>query len=146
MTIGLTWRRTARRIKRLKEGVLTISPDYSNRPTPDFLALSDLEFKPVHCWPPFYPRYFGYYERAITIYTHTSDQYSVFGTRVISCSPSEALYVLDGLLENDTVLRPREHYTDTHGFTEQLFGLCFLLGYSFIPAAARSGGPTTLQN
>jgi TnpA family transposase len=81
----------------------------------------------------FYPRYFGYCERAITIFTHTSDQYSVFGTRVISCSPREALYVLDGLLENDTVLRPREHYTDTHGFTEQLFGLCFLLGYSFMP-------------
>jgi len=81
----------------------------------------------------FYLRYFGYYERAITIYTHTSDQYSVFGTRVISCSPREALYVLDGLLENDTILRPREHYTDTHGFTEQLFGLCFLLGYSFMP-------------
>jgi TnpA family transposase len=81
----------------------------------------------------FYPRYFGYYERAVTIYTHTSDQYSVFGTRVISCSPREALYVLDGLLENDTILRPREHYTDTHGFTEQLFGLCFLLGYSFMP-------------
>src|ERR1700752_2595491 len=40
MTIGLTWRRTARRIKRLKEGVLTISPDYSDRPTPDFFALS----------------------------------------------------------------------------------------------------------
>ena len=40
MTIGLTWRRTARRIKRLKEGVLTISPNYSDRPTPDFLALS----------------------------------------------------------------------------------------------------------
>ena len=39
-TIGHTWRRTARRIKRLKEAVLTISPDYSDRPTPDFLALS----------------------------------------------------------------------------------------------------------
>ena len=42
MTIGLTWRRTARRIKRLKEGVLTISRD-SDRPTPDFLALSVLD-------------------------------------------------------------------------------------------------------
>jgi len=41
--------------------------------------------------------------------------------------------VLDGLLENDTILRPREHFTDTHGFTEQLFGLCYLLGYSFMP-------------
>jgi len=33
------------------------------------------------------------------VYTHTSDQYSVFGTRIISCSPREALYVPDGLLE-----------------------------------------------
>ena len=81
----------------------------------------------------FYPRYFGFYERAITVYTHVSDQSAVFAARAISCSPREAIYVLDGLLENDTVLRPREHYTDTHGYTEQLFGLCYLLGFSFMP-------------
>lgn len=80
----------------------------------------------------FYPRYFGYYERAVTVYTHLSDQYSVFGTRVISCSPREALYVLDGLLENNTILRLREHYTDTHGFTEHIFALSYLLGYSLL--------------
>ena len=74
-----------------------------------------------------------HYERAIALYTHTSDQYSVFGTRVISCSPREALYGLDGLLENNTVLRLREHYTDTHGFTEHIFALSYLLGYSFMP-------------
>jgi TnpA family transposase len=79
-----------------------------------------------------YP-YFGYYDRAITVYTHTSDQFSVFGSRAISCSAREALYVLDGLLENDTILRPREHSTDTHGYTEHLFGLCYLLGFSFMP-------------
>src|SRR5262249_52266629 len=81
----------------------------------------------------FYPRYFGYYERAFTIYSHVSNQFSVLSTQVISCAPREALYVLDGLLQNDTLLRPREHYTDTHGFTEQLFALCYLLGYSFMP-------------
>ena len=81
----------------------------------------------------FYPRYFGFYDRAVTVYTHTSDQFSVFAERTISCSVREAIYVLDGLLENDTILRPREHYTDTHGFTEQLFGLCYLLGFSFMP-------------
>ena len=81
----------------------------------------------------FYPRYFGYYDRAISVYTHVSDQFSAFSARAISCSPREAIYVLDGLLENDTLLRPREHYTDTHGFTEQLFGLCYLLGISFMP-------------
>jgi TnpA family transposase len=79
------------------------------------------------------PRYFGYYDRALTMYTHLSDQWSVYGTRIISCTAREALYVLDGRLENDTVLRPKEHYTDTHGFTEQLFGLCYLLGFQFMP-------------
>jgi TnpA family transposase len=48
----------------------------------------------------------------------------VLGTRITSCSPREALFVLEGLLENNTVLRLREHYTDTHGFTEHIFGLC----------------------
>ena len=44
MTIGLTWRRTARRIKRLKEAVLTISSDYSDRLTLDFLAFSNYRY------------------------------------------------------------------------------------------------------
>lgn len=25
------------------------------------------------------------------------------------------------------------HTTDAHGFTEQIFGLCFLLGFAFMP-------------
>ncbi len=81
----------------------------------------------------YYPRYYGYYEKAIGLYTHVSDQYSVFSTKVISCSPREALYVLDGLLENNTILQIREHTTDTHGFTEMIFALCHLLGFYFMP-------------
>lgn len=81
----------------------------------------------------YYPRYYGYYEKAIGIYTHVSDQYSVFSTKIISCSPREALYVLDGLLENNTVLKIREHTTDTHGYTEIVFALCHLLGFYFMP-------------
>jgi TnpA family transposase len=81
----------------------------------------------------YYPRYYGYYEKAIGIYTHVSDQYAVFSTKVISCSPREALYVLDGLLENNTILKIREHTTDTHGYTEIIFALCHLLGYYFMP-------------
>jgi TnpA family transposase len=81
----------------------------------------------------YYPRYYGYYEKAIGIYTHVSDQDAVFSTQVISCSPREALYVLDGLLNNNTVLQIREHTTDTHGFTEIVFALCHLLGFYFMP-------------
>jgi len=81
----------------------------------------------------YYPRYYGYYEKAIGIYTHVSDQYSVFSTKVISCSPREALYVLDGLLENNTILKAMRHTTDTHGYTEIIFALCYLLGIYFMP-------------
>jgi TnpA family transposase len=81
----------------------------------------------------YYPRYYGYYQKAIGIYTHVSDQYSVFSTKVISCSPREALYVLDGLLENNTILQLHKHTTDTHGYTELIFALCYLLGYEFMP-------------
>jgi TnpA family transposase len=80
-----------------------------------------------------YPRYFGYYDRALTVYTHVADQHSVFHTQVIACSVREATYVLDGLLDNDTILRPKEHFVDQHGYTDQLFGLCHLLGYSLMP-------------
>lgn len=81
----------------------------------------------------FYPRYFGYYDRALALYTHTSDQHSVYATQAISCAPREAGYVLGGILDNDTVLAIREHASDTHGFTEHLFGLCALLGITFMP-------------
>jgi TnpA family transposase len=80
-----------------------------------------------------YPRYFGYYDRAVTVYTHVVDQHSVFHIQVIACSVHEATYVLDGLLDNDTVLRPKEHFVDQHGYTDQLFGLCHLPGYSLMP-------------
>ena len=52
---------------------------------------------------------------------------------MISCSPREALYVLDGLLENNTILQVKRHTTDTHGYTEIIFALCHLLGYEFMP-------------
>src|SRR5262245_39900685 len=31
------------------------------------------------------------------------------------------------------ILRPKEHFVDQHGYTDQLFGLCHLLGYSLMP-------------
>jgi TnpA family transposase len=80
-----------------------------------------------------YPRYFGYYDQALQLYTHTSDQSSVYGTQAISCGPREAGYVLGGILDNDTALAIREHTSDTNGFTEHLFGLCVLLGINFMP-------------
>jgi len=81
----------------------------------------------------FYPRYYGYYNKAVSIYTHISDQHSVFSSQVISCSVREATYVLTGLLSHGSDLQIDTHTTDTHGFTELVFALCYLLGFSFCP-------------
>jgi TnpA family transposase len=81
----------------------------------------------------FYPRYCGYYDKIIGIYTHTSDQFSVYNTEAISCSPRESLHVVDGFLNNNTILSIREHTTDTAGYTEHIFALCFLLNIKFMP-------------
>jgi TnpA family transposase len=78
------------------------------------------------------PRYFGY-GRGITFYTWTSDQYSQFGTKVISTTVRDATYVLDEILDNETELTIREHTTDTDGYTDLVFGLFDLLGMRFSP-------------
>ena len=68
-------------------------------------------------------------------YTHVSGRYGPFHTQVIAATVSEAPYVLDGLMHHvhQTDLRIREHYTDTAGATEHVFGLCCLLGFQFAP-------------
>ncbi len=69
------------------------------------------------------------------VYTHVSGRYSPFHTRVIAATVSEAPYVLDGLMHHvhQTDLRVGEHYTDTAGATDHVFGLCCLLGFQFAP-------------
>ncbi|GHL45041.1 hypothetical protein ECZU28_50360 [Escherichia coli] len=45
----------------------------------------------------------------------------------------DSTYVLDGLLYHESDLRIEEHYTDTAGFTDHVFGLMHLLGFRFAP-------------
>jgi TnpA family transposase len=68
-------------------------------------------------------------------YTHVSGRYGPFHTQVIAATVSEAPYVLDGLMHHvhQTDLRIREHFTDTAGATDHVFGLCCLLGFLFAP-------------
>lgn len=69
----------------------------------------------------------------VTFYTHVSDQYAPFHTKVISTNIRDATHVLDGLLYHESDLQIEEHYTDTSGFTEHVFALCHLLGFRFAP-------------
>lgn len=72
-------------------------------------------------------------EPGVQFYTHVSDQYAPFHTRVINATVRDATYVLDGLLYHESDLRIEEHYTDTAGFTDHVFGLMHLLGFRFAP-------------
>ncbi|WP_158679995.1 MULTISPECIES: Tn3 family transposase [Deinococcus] len=72
-------------------------------------------------------------EPGVLFYTHVSDQYAPFHTKVITTNVRDALHVLDGLLYHLSELKIREHYTDTAGYTEQVFALCHLLGFRFAP-------------
>ena len=65
-------------------------------------------------------------------YTHISDQYAPFHTKVINATV-DATHVLDGLLYHESGLKGEEHYTDTAGFTDHVFALCHLLGFRFAP-------------
>jgi len=78
------------------------------------------------------PRYFGY-GRGITFYSWTSDQYSQYGTKVISATVRDATYILDEILDNETELTILEHTSDTDGYTDLVFGLFDLLGMRFCP-------------
>ena len=71
-------------------------------------------------------------EPGIKIYTHLSDHFGSFHSRIVSATASEAPYVLDGLLLHGSGLLPREHYTDTGGATDHVFALFHLLGYRFM--------------
>lgn len=72
-------------------------------------------------------------EPGVLFYTHISDRYAPFYTKVIAATLGEAAHVLDGLMMHESSVDIREHYTDTGGAVERVFALCHLLGYRFIP-------------
>lgn len=69
----------------------------------------------------------------VQFYTHISNQYAPFHTKVVSATVRDATHVLDGLLYHESDLRIEEHYTDTAGFTDHVFALMHLLGFRFAP-------------
>ena len=69
---------------------------------------------------------------AVTAYTFIDSRHFLFHSNVISSSEREAAYVIDGLIQND-IVKSDIHSTDTHGYTELIFGVTHLLGFSFAP-------------
>ncbi len=76
-------------------------------------------------------KYFGS-DKGSTVYTFIDERQALFYSTVISASEREAAYVLDGITHND-VVKSDIHSTDTHGFTESIFGATHFMGTSFAP-------------
>ena len=84
-------------------------------------------------------KYFGS-GRGITYYNFSSDQYAGFHNIVIPGTLRDSIYILAGLLEQQTGLQPQEIMADTAGASDVMFGLFWLLGYQFSPRLADVGG------
>jgi len=66
-------------------------------------------------------------------YYHVSDTYITLFSSFIACGVWEAIYILDGLLENRSEIRPDTLHADTQGQSEPVFGLAYLLGIQLMP-------------
>lgn len=76
-------------------------------------------------------KYFGT-DKGVVAYTFIDESHRLFHSQVINVNERESGYVIDGLLNNNAV-KSDIHSTDTHGFTEVVFGLTHLLGFAFAP-------------
>jgi TnpA family transposase len=84
------------------------------------------------------PKYF-HTGRGVTYYNFTSDQFTGFHAIVVPGTIRDSLFILEGLLEQETGLRPHEIMSDTAGYSDLVFGLFWLLGYPFSPRLADFG-------
>lgn len=66
-------------------------------------------------------------------YYHVSDTYVALVSNFISCGAHESVYLLDGIIENDTDIKPNKVHGDSWAQSEVLFGVASLLSISIMP-------------
>ncbi|NME72865.1 Tn3 family transposase [Flammeovirga aprica] len=66
-------------------------------------------------------------------YYHVSDTYIALFSHFIPCGVYEAVFVLDGIINNTSSIQPNKIHGDTHAQNEAIFGLSYLLGIQLMP-------------
>jgi TnpA family transposase len=61
-----------------------------------------------------------------------NDNIALF-SHFIPCGVREAVYILDGLMKNASEIQPEIVHSDSHGQSEAVFGLAYLLGIDLMP-------------
>jgi TnpA family transposase len=76
-------------------------------------------------------KYFGQ-DKGVSAYNFIDERHFGFHSTVFSSAEREAAYVIDGLMHNE-VVKSDIHSTDTHGYSEAIFAVTHLLGFTFAP-------------
>lgn len=66
-------------------------------------------------------------------YYHVSDKYIALFSHFIPCGVYEAVYILDGLINNQSDIQPDTLHGDTQAQSTPVFGLAHLLGIDLMP-------------
>lgn len=66
-------------------------------------------------------------------YYHVSDTYIALFSHFIPCGVYEAVYILDGLMRNESDIKPDTLHGDTQAQNTPVFGLAHLLGIDLMP-------------
>ncbi|MGH3605972.1 MAG: transposase [Pseudonocardiaceae bacterium] len=66
-------------------------------------------------------------------YHYVSDTYIALFSRFISCGVWEAIYLIDGLLQNSSDIKPNTIHADTQGQSFPVFTLAYLFGFDLMP-------------
>jgi TnpA family transposase len=77
--------------------------------------------------------HFRYMAKGGIAYHHISDTYVALFSTFMRCGLWEAVAILDGLLQNDSIIRPTTVHADTQGQSTVVFGLAYLLGIQLMP-------------
>ncbi len=75
---------------------------------------------------------YGGKEQVVSAYSFIDERGLLWYSLVFSAAERESAYVIDGLMHND-VVKSDIHSTDTHGYSEVIFGTTHLLGFSYAP-------------
>jgi TnpA family transposase len=76
-------------------------------------------------------KYFGK-GQGVSVYTFRDERDLLWYSTVFSSAERESAYVIDGLMHNE-VVKSDIHSTDSFGFSELVFGVSHLLGFSYAP-------------
>lgn len=77
--------------------------------------------------------HFRYGKKGGIAYHHISDTYIALFSSLIPCGVWEAIAILDGLLQNESCLKPRKVHGDTQAQSTTVFGLSYIFGIHLMP-------------